>query len=181
MKFGLKIIVGLFLLITASQAGAQTLDPNASAADFSGNWILDRDATTDRAILDRFEEVKLTIAQNGSVIDVSFRGKTRDKIRAQQLKFFTDARGEENPNPLGGEKRNSKTFWSYGNLISEYVVTTRISSDFYRQEARDLWEVSKERDVLTIRTEISEPHLTPDALRLLIRPQKYKKVFRKVS
>ena len=167
--------------MTVSLARAQTLNPNASVADLSGTWILDRQATTAPDTLARFEEVRLTISQNGPVLDVSFWGKSRDKIRVQELKYFTDGRGEENPSPLGGEKRNSKTFWSYGNLISEYVVTTYISSDFYRQEARDLWEVSKDRETLTIRTEIGEPHLTPDTLRILIRPQKYKKVFRKVS
>jgi len=181
MRLAWIIIIGSFFLLSASLAGAQTLDPNASAADFSGNWILDRQATTDQATLAHFDEVRLTISQNGPVLEVSFRGKSRDKIRTQELKFFGDGRGEENPNPLGGENRNSKTFWSYGNLISEYVVTTRVSSDFYRQEARDLWEVSKGRDVLTIRTEIGEPHLAPETIRLFIRPRKYKKVFRKVS
>ena len=185
MKLSSKIIVGLILLLTASTARAQTLNPSVSTEDFSGNWRLDPSETSNTEVR-RLGEITLTISQDGNVVNLTWRVKTKDKkdkdkVLTQEVKLRTDGRGEDNPGPFGGLKRHSKTFWSYGNLISEYVVTTYVGSNFYRQEARDLWEISKDREVLTIRTEIGEPHLADEATRFLIRPQKYKRVFRRIS
>ena len=84
-----------------------------------------------------------------------------------ELEYLTNGRGEENPNPLGSRKRRSKTVWSYGNLISEYIVSSSVSStdEEYKQEATDIWELSKDGDKLTIRTEVKEPHNIPEVLR----------------
>jgi len=96
---------------------------------------------------------------------------------------LTNGRGEENPDPLGTRNRSSRTFWSYGNLISEYIVSSSVSSadEEYKQEATDIWELSKDRQTLTISTEVKEPHMAPEIVRWFIRPEKYKKVFRRVQ
>ncbi len=173
----------LALLLTSVSGAAQILDSSKSVTDFSGNWKLDRNASTDAKTLSRFDEVTLAISQNGTTLKVVHSGKRKNKVRVHELEYLTDGRGEENPNPLGSRNRRSKTLWSYGNLISEYIVSSSVSStdEEYKQEATDIWELSKDRDTLTIRTEIKEPHHIPEILRLFIRPEKYKKVFRRVN
>lgn len=173
----------LLLLLTSTSGAAQVLDPSKSATDFSGNWKLDRKESTDSRTLSRFDDVALAISQNSTTLKVVHSGKRKNKLHVHELKYLTDGRGEENPNPLGSRQRSSRTFWSYGNLISEYIVSSSVSStdEEYKQEATDIWELSKERDTLTIRTEIKEPHNIPEILRWVIRPEKYKKVFRRVN
>jgi hypothetical protein len=179
----LKAIVFSILLLTSAPCAAQVLDSSKSISDFSGTWKLDRSASTDSRTLSRFEEVTLAIFQNGSTLKVSYSGKRKNKVRVHELEYFTDGRSEENPNPLGNLRRRSKTYWSYGNLISEYIVTSTVSSthDEYKQEATDIWELSKDRSTLTVRTEVKAAHLLPEILRWFIKPQKYKKVFRRVN
>jgi hypothetical protein len=179
----IKAIVLSALLLTSALGTGQILDSSKSITDFSGTWKLDRNASTDTKTLSRFEEVTLAISQNGSTLKVVHSGKRRNKVRVHELEYLTNGRGEENPNPLGSRKRSSKTFWSYGNLISEYIVSTSVSStdEEYQQEATDIWELSKDRETLTIRTEVKEPHMVPEILRWFIKPEKYKKVFRRVQ
>lgn len=173
----------LALLGTSISGAAQILDSSKSATDFSGNWKLDRNASTDSRTLSRFDEVTLAISQNATALKVVYSGKRKSKVRVHELEYLSNGRGEENPNPLGSRKRNSKTVWSYGNLISEYIVSSAVSSthEEYKQEATDIWELSKDRQTLTIRTEVKEPHMVPEILRWFIRPEKYKKVFRRFN
>jgi hypothetical protein len=180
MSLASKIVIGGLLLLTPCVDKAQILDPSTSTPDFSGSWNLDRKATTDSNLLSRVDDVTLTISQGKNAVTVTYRVRIKNKTHVKELQYFTDGRGEENPSPFGGMQRSSKTFWSYGDLVSEYVVTTSVSGDFYRQEARDLWQISKDRAVLTIRTEIGEAHLAPPILRFMIRPQKYKRVYRRI-
>jgi hypothetical protein len=42
---------------------------------------LDRNASTDSRTLSRFDEVTLAISQNGSTLNVSYRGKRKNKVR----------------------------------------------------------------------------------------------------
>ena len=179
----IKAIALLSLLLTSASATAQVLDSTKSATDFSGEWKLDRKASSDTRTLSRFDEVTLSISQDSSSLKVTQSGKRKNKVRVHQLEYFTNGRGEETPNPLGNLPRRSKTFWSYGNLISEYIVSSSVSSthEEYKQEATDIWELSKDRQTLTIRTEVKEPHLVPEILRWFIKPEKYKKVFRRVQ
>jgi hypothetical protein len=179
----IKAIALLSLLLTSASGTAQVLDSAKSTTDFSGEWKLDRKASSDTRTLSRFDEVTLSISQDSSGLKVTHSGKRKNKVRVHHLEYFTNGRGEENPNPLGNLPRSSKTFWSYGNLICEYVVISTVSSthDQYKQEATDIWELSKDRDTLTIRTEVKEAHLIPEILRWFIKPEKYKKVFRRVK
>ena len=179
----IKTIALLALLLASVSGTAQILDSSKSVTDFSGSWKLDRNASTDSKTLSRFDEVTLAISQNGSTLKVAHSGKRKNKVRINELEYLTDGRGEENPNPLGTRNRSSKTFWSYGNLISEYIVSSSVSStdEEYKQEATDIWELSKDRQTLTIRTEVKEPHMVPEIVRWFIRPEKYKKVFRRAQ
>lgn len=179
----IKTIVFSALLLGAAPATGQILDSSKSTTDLSGTWKLDRSASTDTRTLSRFDEVSLAISQNGSALQVVHTGKRKKKVRVPLLEYFTDGRGEENPNPLGDLQRRSKTFWSYGNLISEYIVNSTVSSthELYKQEATDIWELSKDCGTLPVRTEVKAAHLLPEILRLFIKPEKYKKVFRRVD
>ena len=179
MRFVSVTLIGLVLLFAPHAGKAQTLDPSTSTADFSGSWVLDRKATTDSSLLRNVDELTLVINQDKNAISVTYRVRMKEKTRVTELRYFTDGRGEDNRSAFGGQARSSKTFWSYGNLVSEYVITTSMSGTFYKQEARDLWEISKDREVLTIRTEIGEVHLANELLRMLLRPQKYKRVYRR--
>ena len=172
------VSVLLFLVLSGA---AQVLNPSASTSDLSGTWKLDRKASTDNRTLSHFEEVTLVISHNNSTMKMVYDGKRRNKSETHQLEYRTDGGREENPNPLGGRTRYSKTFWSYGNLISEYIVITSLSENECKQEARDIWELSKDRQTLIIRTEVGEPHMIPEMCRLFGRAEKYKKVFRKVQ
>ena len=176
----MKTIIGLVFLGFLSGA-AQVLNPSASTTDLSGTWKLDRDGSTDSRTLSHFEDVTLVISRNGSTLKVVYEGKRKNKSQIQQLEYRTDGGREENPSPLGGTKRYSKTFWSYGNLISEYILATSVSDNECKQEARDIWELSKDQQTLIIRTEVGGPHMVPEMCRLFVRAEKYKKVFRKVQ
>jgi hypothetical protein len=182
MRDILTLIIAL-LFVGSVSVSAQVLNSSASTNDFSGDWKLDRAASTDTRTLSRFDEVTLAIVQNGSTLKVSYSGKRKNKVRVNELEYLTNGRGEENPNPLGNLPRRSKTYWSYGNLISEYIVISTVSSthEEYKQEATDIWELSKDRDTLTVRTDVKAAHLLPEILRWFIKPDKYKKVFRRVN
>lgn len=173
--------MSLAFLIAPRAGKAQTLDQSALTSDFSGLWVLDRKATTDSTLLRVVDEVSLVIKQDKNVLSVTYRVRVKNKVRSTELRYFIDGRGEENRSPFGGRDRSSKTFWSYGNLVSEYIITTSLAGNFYKQEARDLWELSADRSALTIRTEIGEAHLANDAMRMFLRPQKYKRVYRKTD
>jgi len=176
----MKTVIVLLSLGLAAGA-AQVLNPSASTTDLSGTWKLDRYASSDNRTLSHFEEVTLVISHNGSTVKMVYDGKRRNKSQIQHLEYQTDGSREENPSPLGGRKRYSKTFWSYGNLISEYIVSTSVGDNECKQEARDIWELSKDKETLTIRTEVGGPHMVPEMCRLFVRAQKYKQVFRKVQ
>lgn len=179
----MRIFVTILMTLSVASGISQTTsDASAPSPDFSGTWELDRKLSTNHRNLSGFEEMIYIISQKESTLRVARTMKTKKKERTQELIYYTDGRGEKNPIMYGGEKRKSKTSLSNGKLISKYTLSLWISStnDYYNQDARDSWELSRDGNALIITTESSEIRNLPDFLRDVFKPETYRKVFKRV-
>jgi hypothetical protein len=150
------------------------------AQKFSGAWKLNKEKSAKNKSLARFEEWSMQIRQNKGAIKIIRTMKIKGKARTDELIYYLDNRGEENPTGFGEEKRKTMTLWTDGKIIMRFTLSTYANGDFLKQDIADTWEVSSDGHTLTITTEAGNERGNMSQRNTVFQPSLYQKVFDRV-
>lgn len=172
------LLLAIFLLLSTSPlTRCQVVD---APPDFTGTWKIDRDQSTAKALKD-LEDLTFVISQNSPELHVKrIIKEKKHQERVRELTYFTDGRGEKISFLFGGEKWDSKTKWVDKTLVSRFTVTGYIDTnmDFYYNDYKETWALSRDGNTLTITTEIAVRNV-PNFYRNIFTAETYRKVFHK--
>lgn len=168
---------------TRSYAQKQSVDfKEQFAQTFAGTWKFNPEKSAKNKSLARFEEWTMQISQVDGVIKIVRTIKVKGKARTDELTYYPDGRGEENPTGFGPEKRETKTIWSDNKLLMKFTLKTYAFGDFLQQDIVDSWEVSNDGQTLNINTEAGKQRgSTSSATSLIYQSGTYQKVFDRIQ
>ncbi|MBI3649782.1 MAG: hypothetical protein HY231_01900 [Acidobacteria bacterium] len=146
----------IFFTVTTIEAGsAAEAKPN-----FSGNWALDLGRSNfGRLGPAQFKNARMTlkISHREPQLKIARQASMNGQTRNQNLIYYTDGRGEANPNLLTNEMMNSKTKWEGVKLISRSLSSMAFNGQAINIEAIEKRELSSDGKTLTITNTISSP------------------------
>jgi hypothetical protein len=181
-----KIAICLWLLSCAALCVAQGGSENSkeeSRPDLTGTWVLDRQKT-DLARFDRDLRrggITLIVRHLEPEIRITNKFRSEGKDRAQELVYYTDGRGEENPLLVTKGVVKSRTLWDGRKLVSKSFSQMRTSRGILQLEALQKWELSADGRTLTQTITYGDASFNPGGRApLLFAPPPEKRVFNRV-
>jgi hypothetical protein len=125
-----------------------------SKPDFSGTWILDL-KRSDFARTPPPDSSVLTVAHNEPFVRIVAIQKRLQVTLEKEMNLVTD--GKATPNRIrtadGFLNTSSVTVWSGAMIVTAY----RVPHDSHIDSVRDIWDLSRDGKVLTIRREVKIP------------------------
>jgi hypothetical protein len=150
-------LTGLMVIFAAtSEAG----NPAQAKPNFSGNWALDLSRSNfGRLKSSQFNNAKMTlkISHRALELKITRNASLNGQTRNQNLTYFTDGRGETNPNLLTNEPMSSKTKWEGAKLISRSASSMSFNGQSINLEAIEKRELSADGKTLIITNTFSSP------------------------
>jgi hypothetical protein len=179
-RLSITVLILTFQIQTYSQRQGSSFEEQF-APKFSGTWKFNKEKSAKNASLARFEDWTMQISQDKGAIKISRTIKIKGKARTDELTYYPDDRGEENPTGFGKEKRKTTTLWRNAKMVMRFTLSMYAMGDFLKQDIVDTLEVSSDGQTLTIITDAREPRGNT-SLRgnPLFQPSVYVKVFDKV-
>jgi hypothetical protein len=149
-----KLIVAFLLTFCAvstaalgqAQAPAQPTKPN-----FSGRWRMVKDKS-DFGGFKAPDIVVRVVEHRNPTLNVHTIQTTGGKTSTADVSYFTD--GAQTTNSLSGRDAVSKAFWDGPALM---IRTTTKDSKGEDEVVEDRWEVSEDRQTLTISSHVTTP------------------------
>jgi hypothetical protein len=123
----------------------------AAHTDFSGRWRMVKDKS-DFGHAQMPDIVVRVIEQHGVAMNVHTVQTTGTKTSIADVTYLTD--GSESKNVINGHDALSKTFWDGPALM---IRTTLNLSNGDEELVEDRWELSDDRQTLTITSHVSTP------------------------
>ena len=152
--------MAIFCMIFFQAANSEAGNPAQVKPNLSGNWTLDLSRSNfGRLKSAQFNNAKMTlrISQRGPELKITRYASLNGQTRNHNLTYFTDGRGETNPNLLTNEQLNSKTKWEGAKLISRSASSMSFNGQSINLEAIEKRELSTDGKTLTITNTISSP------------------------
>jgi hypothetical protein len=146
---------GLFNVAAIEAGNGVQAKPN-----LSGNWVLDiARSNFGRLAGSQFKNAKMTlkITHREPEVKIVRNATLGGQSRNHNLNYFTDGRGESNPNILSNEAMRSKTRWEGAKLISRSSSSMSFNGQSVNLEAIEKRELSADGKLLTITNTISSP------------------------
>jgi hypothetical protein len=179
----MKVSVILFLVALTFTAGLFT-ERNAAVSiaqakpDFSGTWNLDMAASdfgaSKRGLI--YDELTLVITYHDPELKITRKMVKKNRERVLELVYFTDGRGESNPDFSSDAKIKSRTKWDGNTLTSK--SSTIIRGSTYVIESTDKWRLSPDSQTL-IETSVGDLVYDPHSIVNRDELGKIKRVFRR--
>jgi hypothetical protein len=151
----------LFLCVTllpVTNSGA--IKAAQSRPNLSGSWTLDVSRSNfGRLASSQFSNAKMTlkISYREPELKITRSATMNGQSRNHNLVYFTDGRGETNPNILSNEQMRSKTKWEGTKLISRASSSMSFNGQSVQLEAIEKRELSADGKSLLITNTISSP------------------------
>ena len=165
-----RVIFLLWALSLAAWCIAQDGKAKSPAArpDFSGNWVLDHSKSSlgpfDRMLANA--EVTLVISHKDPELKISRKASVNGREQSQILTYYSDGRGETNPNIFGPTEVKTKTKWDKSKLVSDAsqsINTPR--GDTIHIDTSEKRELSADGNTLNITVSISGTPQGPQVIR----------------
>lgn len=160
--------------------------PVTSKPDLSGTWVDVTQTIAGSPKTDSFyKDLTLTVLQRGPELRITRKFTSNKKERSQELVYYTDGRGESNPEIQGKQVVKSITKWDGDVLISKGVHRIVLAGDILTFQTTDMWQISRDGTKLVKVTSSTVPRSIFGRSSILysilgdIPPAK--KVFRRVS
>jgi hypothetical protein len=154
------MLIALASLIVIQAARIDAGSPAQTKPNFSGNWTLDLSRSNfGRLGSSQFKDAKMTlkISQHEPELKITRNASLNGQARNHNLTYFTDGRGETNPNIITNEQMTSKTRWEGAKLISRSASVVSFNGQSVNMEAIEKRELSTDGKTLTITHTISSP------------------------
>jgi hypothetical protein len=146
------------LLLTLSTPAAPSLAQ--AKPNLSGSWTLDLARSNfGRLGNAQFKNARMSlkISHREPELKITRNANLGGQSRNHNLSYFTDGRGESNPNILSNETMRSKTRWEGARLISRSSSSMSFNGQSVNLEAIEKRELSADGKTLTITHTISSP------------------------
>ncbi len=159
----MKRIAILFLLSCVILGIVENIGAtNATQAkpNMSGNWMLDISRSNfGRLASSQFSNAKMTLklSYREPELKITRQASMNGQSRNHNLVYFTDGRGETNPNLLTNEQMGSKTKWEGAKLTSRSSSSMSFNGQSVHLEAIEKRELSSDGKTLTITNTFSSP------------------------
>ncbi len=155
----LKILKLFFVIVLLGQFSfAQKV---VSELDFSGVWILDKNATfSDAKIREEFKAFTLLITQNESEVKISRTFENEKETYKYTVTLYTDKRSEINLAPDGVTEVKSKTFRKK-NLIVRKSYGSNPSRKLTFDQNTEKFRLSKDGNKLTVTSRKNRVYRNP--------------------
>jgi hypothetical protein len=151
----------LMLCATLLQVtGSEALNVTQAKPNMSGNWTLDISRSNfGRLASSQFSNAKMTlkISYREPELKITRQASMNGQTRNHNLLYFTDGRGETNPNILTNEQMRSKTKWEGARLISRSSSSLSFNGQSVNLEAIEKRELSADGKTLLITNTFSSP------------------------
>lgn len=150
----MKVMRVLWLLSFVTLCPAQDIRGGLTAEnkpDLTGTWVLDMpksDFGPHKGDL-AYDELTLIISQHEPEIRITRKTVKNKKERSQALAYYSDGRGESNPEIAGKEVVKSTTKWDGDALVSHGTHRVQLFDDALVFETTDRWELSADGNTLT--------------------------------
>ena len=150
-----RVIFLIWVLSLAALCAAQDGKSKAPATrpDFSGNWVLDHSKSS-LGLLERMlanAEVTLVVTHKEPELKISRKASVNGREQAQILTYYSDGRGETNPNIIGPTELKTKTKWDKAKLVSDASQTVNNPrGDAIHIDSSEKREISADGNTLTI-------------------------------
>jgi hypothetical protein len=118
----------------------------ASAADFSGGWIINKDKSDYRIGFEEKPDLELTVTQTSDGLEVL------EKVggsRLRKMTYKTDGQPQESTNVVG-RKVITHSQWEDGKLVVKGTVYANRGGSQTTFATEERWELSADGKVLTI-------------------------------
>jgi hypothetical protein len=138
----------------------EAINATQSRPNLSGNWTLDVSRSNfGRLASSQFSNAKMTlkISYREPELKITRSANMNGQSRNHNLVYFTDGRGETNPNILSNEQMRSKTRWEGAKLISRSSSSLSFNGQSVHLEAIEKRELSADGKTLQITNTISSP------------------------
>ena len=122
--------------------------------DFSGTWSLDRSKSELGRLGQRMANVELTYVIIHKDPELKVIRKTGAAAQGESA-YYSDGRGETNPNLLGRGDVKSKTKWDGTKLVSRSTATIQGRRDDFYIDTTQKWEMSPDSKTLTVTISIT--------------------------
>jgi hypothetical protein len=155
-----KTVLILICLICLIVTNIEARNIAQSKPNLSGNWTLDiARSNFGRLGSSQFKNAKMTlkISHREPELKINRSANMNGQSRNHNLTYFTDGRGENNPNILSNESMGSKTKWEGTKLISRSSSSISFNGQSMTLEAIEKRELSADGKTLTITNTISSP------------------------
>jgi hypothetical protein len=155
-----SILVLLMSLVLFSGAAIEAGNGAQAKPNLSGNWVLDVGKSNfGRLGNSQFKNARMTlkISHREPEVKIVRNATMGGQSRNHNLNYFTDGRGESNPNILSNESMRSKTRWEGAKLISRASSSVSFNGQSMNLEAIEKRELSADGKLLTITNTISSP------------------------
>jgi hypothetical protein len=152
------LILTCLICLIVSNIDARTIAQ--SRPNLSGNWTLDiARSNFGRLGSSQFKNARMTlkISHREPELKINRSANMNGQSRNHNLNYFTDGRGESNPNILTNESLGSKTKWEGLKLISRSSSSMSFNGQSITLEALEKRELSADGKTLTITNTISSP------------------------
>jgi hypothetical protein len=150
----------LLCLVLLNISNIEAGNATQAKPNLSGNWTLDvARSNFGRLAGSQFSNAKMTLKISFKEPELkivryaSLNGQTRN----HNLTYFTDGRGETNPNILTNEQMRSKTKWEGARLISRSSSSMSFNGQSVNLEAIEKRELSSDGKTLIVTNTISSP------------------------
>jgi hypothetical protein len=147
------LLLSLILLTEGTPAVAQT------RPDFSGNWSLDKSRSDFGRLAKEAANIKISlkITHREPELKVVRSGSLNEQGGTENLTYFTDERGENNPGLLNHSTARSKTKWEGMRLTSRSLSSVTVNGQAFQLETIERRELSADRKTLTLSILASSP------------------------
>lgn len=156
----ISIVVLLVAVALFSAAGVDAGKGAQAKPNLSGNWTLDvARSNFGRLGNSQFKNARMTlkISHREPELKIVRNANLGGQSRNHNLNYYTDGRGESNPNILSNEAMQSKTKWEGARLISRSSSSMSFNGQSLNLEAIEKRELSADGKSLTITNTISSP------------------------
>jgi hypothetical protein len=157
-RTGTVLILTCLICLTITNVDARNL--SQAKPNLSGNWTLDLSRSNfGRLGSSQFKNAKMTlkITQREPEVKIIRNATLNGQSRNHNLTYFTDGRGENNPNILTNESMGSKTKWEGARLITRASSSMSFNGQSINLEAIEKRELSADGKTLTVTNTISSP------------------------
>ena len=151
--FGTGMVLALLMFVWGSPVFAQA-KPN-----FTGTWSLDSSRSDFGRLAKEAAAVKISLRITHREPDLKIvrSGSLNGQGGTQNLTYFTDGRGENNPGLLNNSTAQSKTKWEGARLTSRSLSSVTFNGQSFQLETIERRELSADRKTLTLSVIASSP------------------------